>query len=247
MPGFGRLYMPDKRDANWPMRLRLDAAQAIVFPTGVPPGSRHYTPSPPIIVQGNTGTCVAHGTTTFCNAPPIMQKLPMSPFDLYRKIVLRDEWPDNDFEAAAPDAQLQNGTSVRAAMETLIALGYIKSYLWAENVENARAWLMMFSGLVGGFTWKTNMMETDTEGFVSYAGDTEGGHCVYLGGWNDHVRHNARYVRATRFQQSWPLPWGQRGRGWITEDDLAKMLADQGELAAPVEQRVIPLHKLGGV
>lgn len=242
--GFGRRYSPDPRDANFPMALRLDPARAIFFPKGVPTGSRHYLPAPPIINQGNTGTCVAHGCTTYINAAPFMQKLPMSPYDLYRKIVATDEFPENDAEATAPDAQLQGGTSVRAGIEELRREGYISNYLWAENIEDARAWLMTFSGLIGGFNWTAHMMNTDSDGFVSYSGSIEGGHCVYLGGWNDRVKHNGRIVRAARFQQSWGLPWGQGGRGWIVDSDLAKMIEDQGEVAAPVEVRVLPLKKV---
>ncbi len=238
--GFGRRYVEDTRDQNYPMRLRLDPLREQFFPKGVPHGSRHYTPTPPIIVQGNSGTCVTHAGTSYLNAPPIMQRAPMSPFELYRRVILRDEWDDNDHEATGPDSGLQSGTSIRALMEELKALGFIRSYLWAETVEDARAWLLSSSGgLIGGFAWKSGMMETDTEGFVSFTGRNEGGHAVYLGGWNDRVRRGGRFVRAVRAQQSWPLPWGQGGRFWISEDDLHKMLTGwSGELCAPTEIRV---------
>lgn len=240
--GFGRKVAIDPRDLNYPMSLKLAPAMEQFFPRGIPPGARHFLPAPPIIVQGNTGTCVAHGCTSYINAPPYMQKLPVTPFNFYRRVVGHDEFPENDFEATAPDAQLQYGTSVRAGVEELRAMGYVKNYLWAQSTEDARGWMLAgLSGLIGGFNWKTDMMDTDTSGFVHYSGNVEGGHCFYIGGWNDHLRYNGRYVRAARCQQSWPLPWGQGGRFWILEDDLAKMLQDQGELAAPTEVRVEPL------
>jgi hypothetical protein len=237
---FGRLVAPDERDKNYPMRLMLERARDQFFPKGVPPGSRHYRPSPRILDQGNTGTCVAHGVTSYIEAPPFMQRLPLAPYDFYRKIVGMDEFPENDFEASAPDLALQSGTSVRAGLEAARSLGFIANYLWAESPEDARAWLLMFSGLVAGTTWKSGMMSTDIDGFVSYDGQDEGGHCFYIGGVNDHVRHNGKIVRAVRGQQSWG-DWGQGGRFWIELDDLGKMLQDGGEFAAPTEIRVLPL------
>jgi hypothetical protein len=241
--GLGRLKpLEDPKDQNYPMRLRLGVVQELVFPRGIPPGSRHFLPAPPIINQLKTGTCVAHGLISYLAAPPIMQRFPLTPYDLYRRIVAGDSFPGNDHEATAPDSHLQYGTDERSGLEVLRAMGYISNYLWAESTEDARSWIMAsMSGLVGGFPWTTNMMDTDSEGFISYTGQDEGGHFIYLGGWNDRVKHHGKYVRAIRFQQSWEPTWGQKGRAWITEDDLAKMMQDGGKIAAPVETRVVPL------
>lgn len=231
---------PDERNMKFTMSRALETVGE-VFPTGWPDGTRHYRTGPHLD-QGATGTCVAHGGTTRLNSAPVMQKLyNMTPFDLYRKIVLVDEWPENDFEAKLPDSQLQSGTSVHALMKTLKAFGYIKNYLWAENVDNVRNWhLSGLGGCVIGVTWKSDMMDTDSEGFVNFTGTVEGGHCVSTCGWNDHVKHKGRIVRAMRCQQSWGLPWGDKGSGffWISEDDLGKMIADDGEVAAPTEVRL---------
>jgi hypothetical protein len=98
-------------------------------------------------------------------------------------------------------------------LEVLRSMGYIANYLWAEGIEDARGWIMAsMSGLVGGFPWTTGMMDTDSDGFINYTGQEEGGHFIYRG-----------------------------GRAWIVEDDLAKMMQDGGKIAAPVETRVVPL------
>lgn len=231
---------PDPNNQRFMMARGL-AELTEIFPTGLPEGTRHYRTGPHLD-QGSTGTCVAHGGTTRLNSAPVMQKLfNLTPFDLYRKIVLVDEWTDNDYEATAPDIQLQSGTSVHALMKTLKALGYIKNYLWAENVDNVRNWhLAGLGGTVIGVTWKADMMDTDSDGFVNFTGTAEGGHCVSTCGWNDRVKHRGRIVRAMRCQQSWELPWGDHGSGffWISEDDLAKMIDDDGEIAAPTEIRL---------
>lgn len=222
------------------MRLRLDPLREQFFPQGLPPGNRHYF-SGPILDQGETGTCVAHGFTSKVNAAPIMQKLPISTYDLYRKIVGVDEWAENDVEATAPDSQLQSGTSVRAGAKTLVSMGYAQNYLWAESAGDVRAWMLAgFGGVVMGTTWRSGMMRTDAEGFVSFSGSDVGGHAYYINGWNDRVLHNGKRIAAARGQNSWGRAWGQSGRFWIAMEDLEKAIADRGEACALTEQRVGP-------
>lgn len=234
----GRLPAPDPRDQRYPMRLMLDPLREQFFPRGLPDGARHYRPGP-ILDQGNTGTCVAHGWTTRINSAPIMQQVSLTPYNFYRRIVAVDEFSQNDFEANAPDSQLQFGTSVRAGAKVSQELGYLKNYLWAESVEDIRSWhLAGFGGLVMGTVWTSGMFETDSDGFVRVTGGIEGGHCYATTGWNDQLRRGGRRVRALRCQQSWGDGWGQKGRFWILEDDVEKLRADDGEACAPVEQKI---------
>jgi hypothetical protein len=235
---FGRREAPDERDRRFPMRLMLDPMREQFFPRGLPDGSRHYF-SGPILAQGETGTCVAHGWAAKVHAAPIMQPLPMSPFDFYRKIVAIDEWSDNDFESTAADHMLQSGTSVRAGAKALVDLGLGSNYLWAESAEDVRAWILGgFGGVVIGINWRTDMLRTDSEGFISYTGRNEGGHCVYLNGWNDRVKRGGKVVKATRGPNSWGNGWGQGGRFWMTMDDLDRAIGDHGEACALTEIRV---------
>lgn len=240
MPAFGRLIATDARDLAFPMRLVLDPLRDAAFPRGVPLGTRHFN-SGPILNQRNTGTCVLHGWTSKAEDAPIMQVPSLSPYDLYRKTVLLDEFPDNDTEATAADDALQYGTSVRAGAKVLQSLGLLESYLWAETVEDIRAWhLIGKGGVVLGITWKSDMMATDHDGFINYTGQIEGGHCVCTTGWSDTVQHRGRTVAAVRIQQSWGLPWGDHGHGrcWMEKDDLVKAMADLGEACAAIELRV---------
>lgn len=235
---FGRLHAPDSRDAAFPMRLMLDPIREVAFPRGIPEGTRHYNTGP-ILNQGATGTCVAHGWTSKANGAPIMQPTGLHPYDLYRKIVLVDEWRENDREATAPNGQLQSGTSVRAGAKVLQSMGLLQSYLWAESVDDVRAWhLAGKGGIVLGTTWKSDMMKVDSDGFVSYTGRDEGGHCYVTKGWSDTVKRGGRKVRAARCQQSWGDKWGQKGFFWFSEEDLAKAIADYGEACAATEVRI---------
>jgi hypothetical protein len=239
----GRIHSPDERDAGFRMRRLLDPLREGFFPKGIPPGTRHYT-SGKIWDQGNTGTCVEHGWRHNIEAAPIMQPIPLPQYDFYRKIVLVDPYADNDFEATAPVSQLQSGTDVRSGAKVLQQMGIISNYVWAESAEDVRAWMLSnFGGVVLGINWTSNMMNTDREGFISYTGQVEGGHCVFLNGWSDTVKRKGKRVRAARGMQSWGLPWGDRGIGrfWLEDRDLDKLIADQGEACAPTEQKLAPI------
>lgn len=237
--GFGRLYSPDERDKRFPMRLALDPLRQKYFPHGFPDGgTRHYRMGP-VLDQRATGTCVAHGWIGRILAGPVMQSVLLSPYDLYRRIVVNDEFPENDFEATAPDAELQGGTSVRAGAKVLQDLGYVTQYLWARDVADLRGWhLAGFGGVVMGVSWHTGMMEPDADGYISATGGVEGGHCVVSSGWDDCAKHRGKPVRAMRIRNSWGTSWGQRGNCWIEETELAKLCQDRGEFCAPVEHRL---------
>lgn len=237
-PKFGRRFAPDARDAAFNIRRALDPIRG-EFPHGVPKVTTRHYPTGPVLDQGRTGTCTAHGMTARINSAPIMQKMPMSPFDFYRLVVGRDEFTDNDDEANAPDADLQMGTTVRATAKAAKDLGLFESYLWTGDVEDVRLWhLFGKGGMLAGIDWKSNMMTTDSDGFVSYSGSVDGGHCFATKGWSDAVKRHGRLVRAVRCQQSWGGRWGQHGFFWIEADEFQHALNDQGEMCAPTELKL---------
>lgn len=241
MPGFGRLYAPDYRDARFQMSQVLDPIRQMAFPHGVPEGSRGYK-TLRFLDQGETGTCVEHGWTAKIEGGPVVRPFPLPHFEFYRLCVGADEIPENDHEAKELDPRrLQYGTTVRAGAKVAQKLGLLKNYVWTNNVDDVRAWhLVGHGGVVLGITWKTGMMQTDSDGFIHFTGNIEGGHCVATVKWSDFVKRGSSIVRAVRIQQSWKLPWGDRGQGfaWLEEQDLAYALADAGECCAATELKV---------
>ena len=223
------------------MRRMLDPLRAQFFPQGLPVGTRHYLQGP-VLDQGSTGTCVAHGWAGWSYGAPLMTKPTAfpKPFDLYRSIVKVDEWEDNDHEASAADNDLQLGTSVRAGAKVLQARGHIQQYLWAESVEDVRSWhLANFGGVVLGVNWTSAMFKTDADGFIRYTGSLEGGHCIKTTGWSDDKKASFSPSRgAVRILNSWGRTWGESGRAWITRDDLERLIADQGEACAAIERKL---------
>lgn len=236
----GRRVAIDERDKQYGMRRQLDPLREQFFPRGFPSGTRHYRQGP-VLDQGKTGTCVAHGWSAWAYGAPLMtsvSSLP-TPYELYRKIVLVDPWADNDFEATVSDDQLQAGSSVRAGVQVYRAMGIVKNFLWAQSVEDIRAWhLAGLGGVVLGVNWTANMMKPDVSQVIHYTGDIEGGHCIKTTGWTDTFLYNGQPQSAVRIINSWGRVWGELGRAWILSSDLEKMLTDGGEFCAATEQKV---------
>ena len=228
MPGFGRLHAPDSRDHQYPMRMLLR-------PTKLP--SRRYYNIGKLLPldQGDTGTCVAHAWTGFLDAAPLMCKNAPSPFDTYRGIVLMDEFNENDVEATLPNDQLQMGTSVRGGAKYLQGKGFLKSYVWAQNADEAAQWLLTGKGcLVAGTDWYYGMSELDSNGYAIPEGAVLGGHSYLIIGYN-------RVTKSFRMLNSWGAGWGTGGRAWIHHMDMDKLIKADGEMCAAVEQLVKPV------
>lgn len=223
--GFGRIPAPDARDAAYPMRAALRP--------GPLPTSRYFlTGSHMPLDQGQTGTCVAHAWTGFLFAAPLMCKDAPSAFDSYRGIVLADEFTDNDFEASQPNSNLQFGTSVRGGAKYFQAQGRLASYVWAESTGDMALWILTGRGpVVLGTDWHWNMSDLDAKGVAHIGGGIAGGHAYLCVGYN-------KTRRMFRCINSWGDSFGEHGRFWITEDDMAVLLSAQGEACAAIEQKV---------
>ncbi len=167
---------------------------------------------------------------------PFRNKLPMMPFDLYRRIVLQDQWRENDREASAEDADLRFGSSVRAGAKVLQELGYLSEYSWAFSGDTARQWVLEKSPVVLGTNWTDAMMTTDRNGFVHPDGGLAGGHAYLYLGTNLLEKRDDGKRGVDNFLQSWGM-WGIRGVGLFkmrTEDTDALIAAD-GEACVATE------------
>lgn len=225
----GRRSAPDVRDRAYPMRS--------VMPSFALRPYRYYkTGSFLPMDQGATGTCVAHAWRGFLLAAPLMCPTPPDAFDLYRRIVLLDEWTDNDHEATSTNnSALQSGTSVRAGVKHLQELGFIESYVWAASAEECARWILTRSTIVMGTNWTSGMDHPDYRtGMAQVTGPSLGGHAWLLTGYN-------RLTKVFRAMNSWGTLWGREGRFYLSYNDLDKLIKEDGEACAAVEQRVTPL------
>lgn len=226
MRRFGRREFDDPRDFQYPLRAALGQPEVL-------PRYNYWNYAYPPLDQGDTGTCVAHGGKNFLLADPVVQVTrdgPPLPLEMYRQIVLLDEFADNDFEATAPDDQLQSGTTTRALCKWLLDRGYIQQYRRAMNVHDMAEWVALRGPLLVGIPWHEGMMRVDNRGYIARSGGWLGGHFVIYIGVNFDRQDFT-------IENSWGR-WGIEGTGRarISFDHTSQLVFhDGGEAYAGLE------------
>jgi C1A family cysteine protease len=126
-----------------------------------------------------------------------------------------DPYPPND-----------RGSSSLAAMKVAKAKGWITEYRWAFSLDDVLHALQV-GPCIAGTEWLTGMDSPDSSGRVHVTGDVRGGHEYCLVG----VDMAEQTILAVN---SWSAGWGNAGYFVLTWDDLAQLLAREGDVAAPV-------------
>lgn len=229
MPSFGRKPSPDIRDNQFLMRRLLVAAGDLR------PVTKTWSIAPRSLDQGNTGTCVGHAWKNFLRCAPMQTETGPSPFDIYRAAVLLDSWVANDNEAILPDGDplLDDGTSIRAGAEAMMQTTRLKSYVWAFSVQSVIEWALTKGPVVLGTNWYSSMMDVNAEGIakITQQAHLYGGHAYLLRGIN------TKRALAT-CENSWGDEWGRKGAFFLPLSDLERLLHEDGEACAAIEQKL---------
>jgi len=214
--GLGRLFAPDERDANHPVRALLPPALSTrPYRYWNAQGWWFNQLTRPICVGASLAMLLEDGPVTQGGVAPIF-----GPELIYAEAQQVDEWPGTGYA----------GTSVRAGMKVLQAHGFISGYKWATSLQEIVQTLLEVGPVVMGTNWYRGMMKTDEAGFVHVTGDIAGGHAYKL----DGVNTTARVVRG---KQSWGRDWGNNGFFYMGFADLERLLHEDGEAALAVEIR----------
>lgn len=207
--GLGRLHAPDHRD-----RAYLLAA---------PPSARllrFWWGYKVRLDQGQTSECVAFAWSHFLTDSPTTHPAPIVPPDtLYHEAQTLDEWPGEAYD----------GTSVRGGVKALEARGLVTEYRWAFDLDTVIANLLEVGPVVVGTNCYTGFFRPDENNFVHLTGIVEGGHAYKLDGVNT-------VKRFFRIKNSWGVSWGRGGYARISFDDMARLLAEQGEACMATEK-----------
>lgn len=220
-PGLGRIYSPDARDINYPMR-NLVKPSAVVGIT-----HRNWYADGAWLDQGNTGTCVGHAWAHWFEDGPYTHPGTIDPFAIYDLATELDEWPGNEHDRDA-------GTSTRAGCEALIQMGHVSSYHWAFDVETIRDTILTLGPVVVGTNWYTGMFDPWPDGKSGYrpilkpGGSIAGGHEYVLDGVNI-------VEEWFRMKNSWGRGWAYNGFAWIRFADMERLLNEDGDAAIAVE------------
>jgi hypothetical protein len=212
--GLGRLYRPDERNNNFPMRKLLQPSKA-VEPRPRSRTHRIYW----VGQQGAHPHCVGFAWTGFLRATPYSHTHLM-PSEVYAGAQKDDEWAGENYD----------GSSVLGGARYLSRLTIadgplspdIGPYHWAKTVDEVLDCIGLRSPVVLGTDWHTDMFKPNSRGVINATGALEGGHAYLAIGYDDRKG-------LVKIVNSWGKGWGIAGRAFLSYDDLAKLLEHQGE------------------
>jgi len=207
---FGRRFAEDKRDIKF--RLRRGTSKRT---------ERYWRDTRWWGNQGQTPHCVGYAWAHWLINSPILNFV--NPDGLYSLATMVDEWEDDG----------EQGTSVRAGAKILQRIGLIRAYNWCWDVNTLAATLLEEGPVVVGTNWYEGMMVPDKKGYLRVSGQVYGGHAYLLTGYS------SKYKRF-RMKNSWGRDWGRQGRAYITNSDMDKLIAQNGEVCLAIEQPAIP-------
>jgi hypothetical protein len=201
---------PDGRDHQFPLSALMGASVT-------QPVSKVWQAAK-VTDQGTESSCVGHSTWKLIGSEPIVRAATVTPSHIYVEAKRIDEWNGEDYD----------GTSVRAGLEVLRRLGYVKNYYWAESAEECLEYLLKFGPLVLGIRWTDSMMRPDSMGMVRPIGSGGSGHAVlaYAAHWKQ---------KTIKIRNSWGETWGKKGDCIMRLADLNRLLKEGGVAAAATE------------
>lgn len=210
---FGRLLMPDARDAGYRIRRSVATART----------SRYWNANGWWGNQGATPRCVAFAWVHWLEDAPVTHagKAPIvDPATLYREAQRLDEWEGEGYD----------GTSVRAGAKALQKRGWVGEYRWAKNWSDIEYALLNLGPLVVGTMWTLGMSEPDGNGRIRTEGPEVGGHAYVLNGLN-------LKSGLLRIKNSWGPEYGRGGHAYVGINEWRDLWADGGEACLAVENQ----------
>jgi hypothetical protein len=187
-----------------------------------------------VLDQGSEGACVGFAWTADLLAKPVPPKEQPPEhvgnsfaIGVYKEAQKIDEWPGESYE----------GTSVLAGAKIIKGKGFIQEYRWCFGIDDVRDAVISEGPVVVGVPWYEGMYETLPGGLVRLSGKKVGGHAITIIGYDPAMRINGRTYEVFKWRNSWGSSYGVSGSGYIRYNDLAKLLAQQGEACVPMGRK----------
>lgn len=187
-------------------------------PTPAPTGAVVWPNTNAVLDQGQTPHCVGFGAAQWGNTQPVDDHFVNADGDdLYYACKVVDGEPG-----------AEDGSTARSAAKVLQTRGRLKTYAFAANIAEVKAFVRTKGPVMFGTDWTNDMFNPDASGYVKPTGGVAGGHFyVCVGDLPDED--------ALEFLNSWGAFWGLNGRFKLKTADAARLMAQQGEVLAAVE------------
>jgi hypothetical protein len=212
---FGRLPEFDERSRQYPIRQLLEATPKLF---------QSYTWKCPIVLnQGFTPHCAGFAVSHEAAAKPVMVKGITNAIgdEMYFLAQTLDQY----------EGEAYDGTTTLGAVKAGVKKGWFKSYYWAFGEQDLAIGIPHKGPAILGINWYESMNRPDANGLITVSGKCVGGHCILANGYNH--KH-----RLYRLHQSWGEPWGINGECFISADDMARLLKEEGEAVFPIGRRL---------
>lgn len=216
----------DPRSKNYGIRA--------VMPEQIEP-RRQMWQEGPVLDQGREGACVGFGWTAELLAEPFVPVVQptvaaaeAAALSYYKRAQLIDEFPGEEY-----------GTSVLAGAKIMQEQGFIGEYRWCFGPTDLRDAVITEGPVVIGVPWTSEMYTTFSNGLVKLGGDTVGGHCLTVTGYDPAMQIGGQVYEVFRWRNSWGPDYGIQGSAYITYNDMSGLLAQGGEACIPMK-RTIP-------
>jgi hypothetical protein len=217
-------------DHRHPFRLgrhiRHDSrSRAFAVRGGAPITSVLHRPNDIIALdQGNLGACTGFAAAKCLSTAPFTNRFDSTVArGVYSDATKSDSYPGS----WPPDDTGSDGLSV---MKVCVKRGWIKSYQWAFNLDQALSALMERPGICG-IEWRDDMFTPDDRGRVKPSGAIAGGHEVCMIGYD---RPHEEIILVNSWGPGFGVVFdGITGVFRIRVDDFAALLATGGDVTFP--------------
>lgn len=191
----------------------------------------------PILNQGDIGSCTGNAAThcigsgAFWNSEivqNIFSNLDETQIEAFAVSVYAEATSLDSYDGFYPPTDTgSDGLSVAKVLQNH---GLISGYQHAISLD-AVLTALASQPLIVGTAWNHDMFTPDSDGRLRITGETAGGHEYML----DALDVENRLVWMCN---SWGVNWGVNGRAYLTWDDLATLLNDNGDCTVftPVDQ-----------
>jgi len=127
---------------------------------------------------------------------------------------IRGQYPPDD-----------TGSTGLACGKTGKALGLLSGYTHAFSLDALKSALQQGPVMIG-IVWLNSMFDPLVNGTITVdrTSGIAGGHELVVSAWD-----GARF----RLDNSWGAAWGDQGSGWVSESDMAWLLAQDGDVTVP--------------